>query len=464
VKYALLALAVVACGDPKLTVDELQNPETCKECHPKHYDQWSGSMHAYAADDPVFIAMNKKGQRDTNGELGDFCINCHAPMAVKLGLASGATFDSAALPPEARGVTCYFCHNVTAVEGEHNNPLVLGMDQTMRGGLKDPVESSAHYSKYDGKLMAGATNDSTMCGACHDLVTPKGVHLERTFAEWKETVFAVVDPKAFLPQTCSNCHMRSSDEPIADAPGVGSRENGYHEHMWPSVDQALTPFPQMAEQAAGIKDILDPSIQVVGLKPLGSFAYGGICLDPPGVLSVRIDSINVGHNFPSGAAQDRRAWLEVIAYNASGTQIWSSGVVPDGMDPEQINDPTLFGFWDKTFKADGSSAHFFWEVDRVESKLLKGAVTLDANSPLYDHSSTAKFTIGPQYTNFERITTRMRMRALPYEVIDELIASGDLAAGTRAELKTIDLLGTQKEWLRSTKGTGDAINTNCSPR
>ena len=34
-----------------------------------------------AMDDPVFIAMNKKGQRETNGALGTFCVNCHAPMA-----------------------------------------------------------------------------------------------------------------------------------------------------------------------------------------------------------------------------------------------------------------------------------------------------------------------------------------------------------------------------------------------
>ncbi|HWO25388.1 MAG TPA: multiheme c-type cytochrome, partial [Kofleriaceae bacterium] len=145
----VLALALGACGDPKLPIEALQDPSTCAECHPKHYQQWSGSMHAYASDDPVFIAMNRRGQRETGGALGDFCINCHAPMAKQLGITDFASFDPEALPPAARGITCYFCHNVKEVTSEHNNGLVLANDQTMRGGAKDPVDTSAHHSKYD---------------------------------------------------------------------------------------------------------------------------------------------------------------------------------------------------------------------------------------------------------------------------------------------------------------------------
>ena len=70
---------------PALSREELLNPETCKSCHPKHYREWASSMHAYAAKDPVFLAMNQRGQRETKGKLGDFCVNCHAPMAVREG-------------------------------------------------------------------------------------------------------------------------------------------------------------------------------------------------------------------------------------------------------------------------------------------------------------------------------------------------------------------------------------------
>ena len=99
---ALCALAFAACDEdtparPPLTADELLDPEACRECHPSHVQEWSGSMHAYAGDDPVFRAMNARGQRETEGALGDFCVQCHAPLALRLGLAKGDRI--VALPP-----------------------------------------------------------------------------------------------------------------------------------------------------------------------------------------------------------------------------------------------------------------------------------------------------------------------------------------------------------------------------
>ena len=78
---------------PSLTREQLMDPETCKGCHERHYREWAGSMHAYAADDPVFVAMNRRGQEETDGALGDFCVNCHAPLAVR----EGATRDGLTL-------------------------------------------------------------------------------------------------------------------------------------------------------------------------------------------------------------------------------------------------------------------------------------------------------------------------------------------------------------------------------
>ncbi|HEX2878248.1 MAG TPA: multiheme c-type cytochrome, partial [Polyangiaceae bacterium] len=62
-----------------LTQEQLMDPRTCQGCHPMHYEEWRGSMHAYASMDPVFHAMNQKGQQETAGALGDFCVSCHAP-------------------------------------------------------------------------------------------------------------------------------------------------------------------------------------------------------------------------------------------------------------------------------------------------------------------------------------------------------------------------------------------------
>src|SRR5438093_996299 len=100
-----------------------------------------------------------------------------------------------------------------------------------------------------------------------------------------------------LPLTCSGCHMRSDPNTtvIADKPGldVKSRPDSFHLHRWPAIDQALTTFPDPDGQTAGVKDILDNALTIIGPRPIaGGTPPGGICLDPPGVLTVRMDTIS----------------------------------------------------------------------------------------------------------------------------------------------------------------------------
>ena len=252
-----------------------------------------------------------------------------------------------------------------------------------------------------------------MCGSCHDVTTPAGVTIERTYSEWQTTVFAIDDSTHPLTMvTCSGCHMQTDPNTtvIADAPNVKSRDNSFHLHQLPAVDQASPHFLPTrirgADQTTRIQAILDPALTIIGPRPTsGGASPGGICVTPidGGQLTVRMDTIMDGHMFPSGASQDRRSWLEVIAYNASNTVVFSSGVVPDDMDPEAIDDPMVncsgaganacSGFWDRTFKADGTPASFFWEVATEQSKLLKPPVTFDPNAPNYDHSTTATFAV-----------------------------------------------------------------------
>jgi nitrate/TMAO reductase-like tetraheme cytochrome c subunit len=470
-RVLITVVILAACGDsPKLPVAELEDPARCMECHGQHYTEWSGSMHAYASQDPVFVAMNKRGQRETGNQLGTFCVQCHAPMAVALGLTDGTDFDPAQLPPAANGVTCYFCHDVKSVQADHNNGLQLALDDTMRGGVKDPTDSPAHHSKYD-KLMDSYTNQSTMCGSCHDVTTPAGAKLERTYAEWQTTVFTMNDPTSGVFElTCSGCHMQSDPTTtiIADKPGlsVKSRPNSFHEHMWLGIDQALTAFPETDAQAAAIKRDLDGAVTIVGATPIGKhIGEGGICVLPNGTITVRMDTRGTGHMWPSGAAQDRRAWLELTAYDSANAVVFSSGVVADGADPDPNTDPTLFGLWDRTFTDAGMPAHFFWEVsggpNGIQPQALKPPVTLDMNSKLFDHSTTNTFTVGlTQASQIDHITARLRIRPLPYAVLQDLVTSGDLDPGVVAQMQTLDIKETLRHWERATMDPATGCNPN----
>ena len=455
-KLLILAILLAACGgDSTMTVEQLQDPATCKTCHPKHYQQWASSMHAYASNDPVFLALNKRGQRETSNALGTFCVKCHAPMAVQLGLTDGITFDPTTLPDSAKGVTCYFCHNVKDVTDTHNNPLELAMDTTMRGGAKSPAANTAHHGVYDA-TMDSDINDSKTCGACHDIVNQQNVALERTYAEWQTTFFSTPDdPLHHL--SCGGCHMRSSKDVIADDPGanVTSREGGFHQHQWQAIDTALIPWPDQDQLATQIKGDLDGAITILGPKPLTGPAPGGICLLPNGTITVRMDTIGTGHAWPSGASQDRRAWLEVIAYDATGAQLKSWGVTADGTDPVELPDNTIpnMTFWDRTFTdtAKTTPAHFFWDVAAETTALLRPPVTIDPNSPLFDHSTTATIPFAGATSGIDKIDARIRLRPFPFEMLDLLIASGDLDPALRAKVPTLDIAGSKREWTRASE-------------
>jgi hypothetical protein len=207
-------------------------------------------------------------------------------------------------------------------------------------------------------------------------------------------------------------------------------------------------------QAAGVARDLDPALTIVGATPLGGvIGNGGICVTPEngGTLSVRIDTRSTGHMFPSGASHDRRAWLEVVARDADDRVVFSTGVVGEDEDVDEQRDPSLFALWDRTLAADGTPAHFFWDVATVQSRLLKPPVTLDVNDPAFDHSTTATFAIGPLANQIDHVSALLRT----------LAASGDLDPAIAAHPpKTLDIAGSQRHWTRA-EAERQVPNTGC---
>ncbi len=416
----------------KLSRAELLDPETCKTCHADHYREWSGSMHAYAADDPVFRAMNARGQRETGGQLGTFCVNCHAPMAVRENATTdGLNLD--AVDPKLKGVTCFFCHQADAIEGMHNGQLRLGDDLVMRGRYADPVENTAHQAGYSTFHDSTKADSARMCGACHDIVNGHGVHIERTFQEWDKSVFAV--PPNGL--SCSQCHMPAEIRvPIAQAPNVYLRDR--HSHMFEAVDVAVTPWPEKEAQAAAVKTMLDQTLAVA------------LCVQIVGgraSVQVVADNAAGGHSFPSGSAQDRRLWFELQAFqNGTPEPIYRSGVVPAGVDPGAIGDPDLWLLRDHFFDDTGKEVHMFWEAKRYETHLLPAK---PPPAPLrsthlirrYPRDPAGLFAARP-----DRVTLRVLLQPIGLDVLDDLVRSGDLDPAIRAATPPPHVVGSTLEW------------------
>ena len=317
-----------ACGEqaasvtPSSTREALLDPRTCRSCHPGQYEEWSGSMHAYAADDPVFLAMNARGQAETDGRLGSFCVNCHAPLAVREGLTDDG-LNLGELPEAMRGVTCYFCHNTVALEGTHNNPLALANDRSMRGSFTDAAPNTAHSSAYAPHFDGSEPEASALCGACHDVTLPEHlvgteVPLERTFVEWQASLFAAPHDEGGVG--CSGCHMPKSPrrERAAESSGASRRRSARHD--FEGIDLALTPFPQRERQRILVERLVASSL------------LAEICVAETGAIEVTLENAGAGHHWPSGASHHRQVWLEVQAFVAGQAEPVERGVA--GVQPE----------------------------------------------------------------------------------------------------------------------------------
>lgn len=432
-----------ADADELALLARLRDPETCQECHPIHYREWSGSMHAYAAVDPVFIAMNQRGQRETNGELGDFCVQCHAPMAVVDGLThDGLNLDE--LPDQKRGVSCYYCHNLEAIEGDHNARLRVANDTVMRGPIEDPIESPLHGALYSPMFDEGEAVASDTCGACHDIVTQTGVRLERTYQEYLTSVFAKVvegDPRPF--ESCLSCHMNPRRGVVSTV--EGSPERLIHEHFWPGVDLPTVDFPHADVMRSAVEDCqLAQGISLFTME-----------VTPPDLFTFQLET-GAGHNQPSGSALDRRLWLEFLAYDEDGALLSaSSGNIADDEleeypEDDPRHDPNLLMLRDRIFDADGQPTHMFWDAapstaypDGYVSETLPPATTTYLRG---QHTIVKQYRASTPDGNLPaRVTARIRLRPIGRDVLQDLVDSGDLSPTVRDAMQTLTL-NKQIEW------------------
>lgn len=379
-------------------------------------------MHAYAAKDPVFLAQNRLGQQATAGALGDFCIRCHAPMAV----ASGQSVDGlnlGELPDALSGVTCFFCHNAAAVEGTHNNPIELARDATLRAGVKHPLENATHASAHSPLLSAAAPESASLCGACHDVVTPPApaghaIELERTFAEWSASVFA---PKqagsADAVLTCAACHMPAEPQArIADVENAPLRTR--HAHGFPGVDVALSAFPRTGEPS--IDDAGDNE-RLVGAA-LDAALGVALCVQrlpgPSFAVEVTLDNVNAGHAFPSGSSHNRQVWVELRAFDADDNLLYATAT-----DDDAAADPEVWQLGDRAYDTDGNTTHAFWDIAGIERRGLSAAVTVDRSLPefLINHGIHRFPSGGKTIAGVPaRVQALVRVRPVAAELLAEL--------------------------------------------
>ncbi|HZI88941.1 MAG TPA: multiheme c-type cytochrome, partial [Candidatus Polarisedimenticolia bacterium] len=195
-RLALLLLAAWMILGPSLAcAQDLRPARYCGACHGQIRREWESSAMAHAAKNPVFLAFLSDAKAALGETAAAACVACHAPAAA---VTADYKFESSV---SQEGVTCNFCHNVSAVEPS-GKPASYTFDQTdpnlMRGPYKDADPGTAHkwvYSELHTK--------SEMCAACHEHASENGtgVPIEVTYSRWKTS------EAASEGEQCQDCHM-----------------------------------------------------------------------------------------------------------------------------------------------------------------------------------------------------------------------------------------------------------------
>lgn len=426
---ALAAWLCAACNGEPLDPEAMRDPSTCEGCHPDHVREWASSMHAYASEDPVFVAMNRLGQRATGGELATFCVRCHAPMAVALGATTDG-LNLAELPRELRGVGCIACHQIEAIDQLHNGGLRWANDGIMRGGTSAPIDTPAHASEHSELVDTDSLESSRACGACHDVVLPSGLAVERTYAEWAGSVFA---QPGNTGMSCAGCHMFRRKGPAA----LGGPTRLLHDHSLPGVDVAVTPWPGIDDQRAAVARDLSGSLSV------------SLCVEPTGggvEVAVTLDNVQVGHAFPSGTTHARRLWVELTG-ETGGAVTHSIGRFAPGDVVHDGDDPDVWVLGSKFRDASTREVQFVWDAAAIESELLEPSVTLDPTEPGYYHTRTRSWQLVGRP---DAIRVELHVQPIGLDILDDLIASGDLDPAVRDAMPVHTLGGATRVWEAKT--------------
>ncbi len=254
---------------------------TCATCHPRHFEEWSVSQHAYAQLSPVFNAMQATILKVTNGTNGDFCIRCHTPIGMNL--EEPVFISNLDRHPTSReGITCITCHRLDQNYGKISGrlPIIEGDitkavygpkgNENLEKALNNPdIRVTTDPEGRGRKIHAEAKefkflSSSAFCGTCHDVTLVNGFRLEEAFSEYKSS------PAAKKGQTCQDCHMSTvpgvpsgyAEGPAAVVGGVETATRKLTNHMFAGPDHSvihpgLFPLNEDAQRMASMAEWLE---------------------------------------------------------------------------------------------------------------------------------------------------------------------------------------------------------------
>ncbi|GJM09136.1 MAG: cytochrome c [Lysobacteraceae bacterium] len=273
------------------------------------------------------------------------------------------------------GVTCHLCHRVDPT-GPADEPFIIGNanlwlndDNCPDGDGFGPCRKGPYTYSDDQPphkwAYSSLHESSELCGGCHEVSSPNtsaGIAVtlrdetgadtglampnDRTYSEWKLSDFSEVvfsntfqDTPDRVTQTlqCQGCHMPDSEDENAKACfGFPDFPDGFRQgnlpmhrfvggNVWMTniikgqYGAALGREMQMENSAQWAEAMLQQAAEL----SIESVAYDSAT--GQGSLSVRVVNQS-GHKLPSGYAEGRRMWIQVVVKDGNSDIVWQDGV------------------------------------------------------------------------------------------------------------------------------------------
>ncbi len=330
--------------------EEWVNSAECQDCHTTIYDQWADSNHGMNMDHPYYRFHEDFAAKEEGEEFRVLCRGCHAPQSVINGdnepfeeygdMTSQGGQDlldafAHGQSVNERGTGCIFCHRITKAENAGgNSDLTVNIAAREKYVFEDAENSmlkwlsekqinaspEVHKASYSNPELY---QSSLYCATCHNEFTNgQGGNINDNFGEWLASPFnAPDDPKKH--KECIDCHMTQDvtdfDNKIAgQSTKNGPTKSNMRSHHFVGGNYYFTGMRNPEHKKLSI-DILKSALTLKVEKQDNS-------------LIAKIKNVNSGHDMPGGAR--RQVWLEVIATDADGLEVFTSGVMENGALPK----------------------------------------------------------------------------------------------------------------------------------
>ena len=148
----------------------------------------------------------------------------------------------------------------------------------------------------------------------------------------------------------------------------------------------------------------------------------------------------------------------MVAYRGDKV-IYESGRVPEGQAVMDHLDPDIWLMRSCMFDKAGAPTNHFWQAASVDSNPLPTISTFDVNDPNFYRSNVVRaYPPAPGATLSQmpdRVTLRLLVEPIGLDLLDELVATGDLDASVRAAARRLVVGPTQMlTWTAATANTG----------